>query len=151
MTEAEAANELMRLAKAIAHHDRLYHAEDSPEITDQEYDALVRLFTPDATLVRPGGQPLQGREAILAAYAARDQDRLTQHLICNHVVHVEPQGSALSRCRVLLWSGKRSDPLTPKGRPAGPAEQVGEIVDRLKLTPEGWRIERRDASFTLFR
>ena len=42
MTEAEAANELMRLARAIARHDKLYHAEDSPEITDQEYDALVR-------------------------------------------------------------------------------------------------------------
>ena len=42
ISEAEAANELMRLAKAIAHHDRLYHAEDSPEITDPEYDALVR-------------------------------------------------------------------------------------------------------------
>ncbi|MFN4114371.1 MAG: NAD-dependent DNA ligase LigA [Sphingomonadaceae bacterium] len=41
-TEAEAANELMRLARAIARHDRLYHTEDSPEITDQEYDALVR-------------------------------------------------------------------------------------------------------------
>ncbi len=40
--EAAAANELMRLARAIARHDRLYHAEDSPEITDQEYDALVR-------------------------------------------------------------------------------------------------------------
>jgi len=42
ISEAEAANELMRLAKAIAHHDELYHAEDAPEITDQEYDALVR-------------------------------------------------------------------------------------------------------------
>lgn len=42
VSEAEAANELMRLAKAIARHDRLYHAEDAPEITDQEYDALVR-------------------------------------------------------------------------------------------------------------
>ena len=42
MDEADAANELMRLAKAIAHHDRLYHAEDTPEITDPEYDALVR-------------------------------------------------------------------------------------------------------------
>ena len=42
LTEADAANELMRLAKQIAYHDRLYHAEDAPEITDQEYDALVR-------------------------------------------------------------------------------------------------------------
>jgi DNA ligase (NAD+) len=42
MTEAEAVNELMRLAKAIARHNRLYHAEDSPEISDAEYDALVR-------------------------------------------------------------------------------------------------------------
>ncbi|HKT85409.1 MAG TPA: NAD-dependent DNA ligase LigA [Novosphingobium sp.] len=42
ISEAEAANELMRLARAIAHHDKLYHAEDSPEIPDAEYDALVR-------------------------------------------------------------------------------------------------------------
>ena len=42
LSEAEAANELMRLAREIARHDRLYHAEDSPEITDAEYDALVR-------------------------------------------------------------------------------------------------------------
>jgi DNA ligase (NAD+) len=42
LSEAEAANELMRLARAIAHHNRLYHAEDTPEISDAEYDALVR-------------------------------------------------------------------------------------------------------------
>ncbi len=42
MSEAEAANELMRLAKAIAHHNKRYHAEDAPEISDAEYDALVR-------------------------------------------------------------------------------------------------------------
>ena len=42
MTEAEAANELMRLARQIAHHDRLYHTLDTPEISDAEYDALVR-------------------------------------------------------------------------------------------------------------
>lgn len=42
MNEAEAANALMRLARAIARHDRLYHVEDSPEISDAEYDALVR-------------------------------------------------------------------------------------------------------------
>ena len=42
LSEADAANELMRLAKQIAHHDKLYHAQDAPEITDQEYDALTR-------------------------------------------------------------------------------------------------------------
>ena len=42
ISEADAANELMRLAKEIAKHDRLYHAEDSPEISDAAYDALVR-------------------------------------------------------------------------------------------------------------
>ena len=42
MTQAEAANELMRLAKQIAHHNRLYHGDDAPEISDGDYDALVR-------------------------------------------------------------------------------------------------------------
>ena len=42
LTEAEAANRLMRLAKEIARHNRLYHDQDAPEISDADYDALVR-------------------------------------------------------------------------------------------------------------
>jgi DNA ligase (NAD+) len=42
ISEAEAANRLMRLAKEIARHNRLYHDNDAPEISDAEYDALVR-------------------------------------------------------------------------------------------------------------
>ena len=42
ISEAQAANELMRLAKEIARHNRLYHTDDAPEITDGDYDALVR-------------------------------------------------------------------------------------------------------------
>jgi len=42
LTEAEAANRLMRLARGIARHNRLYHDQDAPTISDAEYDALVR-------------------------------------------------------------------------------------------------------------
>jgi DNA ligase (NAD+) len=71
LTEAEAANRLMRLAKEIARHDELYHDQDAPEISDAEYDALVRenrelearfpnLVRPDSPSKRLGAAPTTG-------------------------------------------------------------------------------------------
>ncbi len=68
MSEAQAANRLMRLAKEIARHDRLYHDRDEPEISDAQYDALVHenaglearfphLVRPDSPSKRLGAAP----------------------------------------------------------------------------------------------
>jgi len=113
---------------------------------------FAALFTPDGVLVRPDGSQLQGHAAITQAYAARDPDRLTQHLLCNHTVAVDvAQGTAVSRCKVLLWSGRHSAASGKLGRPAQGPMQVGEFLDTLLHTADGWRIQTRRAHFVLYR
>jgi len=45
LTLAQAKKEHARLGAEIAEHDRRYHAEDAPTISDAEYDALRRRYT----------------------------------------------------------------------------------------------------------
>ena len=68
LTQAEARDELERLAEDIAEADARYHGEDAPTITDAAYDALrrrnaeiearfPRLVRPDSPSHRVGAKP----------------------------------------------------------------------------------------------
>src|SRR5260370_32994940 len=60
-----------QLRETLRHHERLYYVLDQPEISDAEYDALMRklsdlekahpeLITPDSPTQRVGGKPREG-------------------------------------------------------------------------------------------
>jgi DNA ligase (NAD+) len=63
--------ELQELRDTLRHHEYLYYVEDSPELTDAQYDALMNklkkleaehpeLVTPDSPSQRVGGKPKEG-------------------------------------------------------------------------------------------
>ncbi len=71
LSQAEAKEELKRLAALIRHHDNLYYLQDAPEISDADYDALrvrndaiearfPKLVRPDSPSRRIGAAPADG-------------------------------------------------------------------------------------------
>src|SRR5579884_91606 len=71
MAQSTIAERIEELRETIRHHEHLYYVLDAPEISDAEYDKLVRelealekqhpeLITPDSPTQRVGGKPKEG-------------------------------------------------------------------------------------------
>src|SRR5437588_7679919 len=117
---AQRAEELRRL---LTYHNYKYFVEAQPEISDQEYDRLVKelekieeahpeLITPDSPTRRVGGQPIEGfvtvkhRQAMLSiantynAMELREFDRRIRKLLpgetVTYVVELKIDGVAIS-------------------------------------------------------
>lgn len=71
MPASNVSSRVGELRRQIARHDRLYYEEAAPEVTDREYDTLLRelgdlekahpdLLTPDSPTQRVAGKPLEG-------------------------------------------------------------------------------------------
>jgi DNA ligase (NAD+) len=95
MTRADAAQRITELREQIHHHDYLYYVENRSEITDAEYDALMRelkareaefpdLVTADSPTQRVAGvaveafQPVEHRVAMLSLDNAVNPDDLRE-------------------------------------------------------------------------
>lgn len=118
-------------------------------LTDaNRHEDFAALFAPDGELTRPGGEPLRGREAIVASYRTRPAGRLTRHLLGGTVVELLDADRARARTSVLLWSAEEADPAGAFGRPAR-RQVLGEFEDEFVRGPQGWRIARRQARFLM--
>ena len=112
--------ELDRLRREIAHHNKLYHVYDAPVISDYEYDMLMQrlkaieaehpeLITPDSPTQRVGGPPLSKFEQVrhqvplesLTDVFSLDElfafgERMDGLLEAEHAYTVEPKIDGLS-------------------------------------------------------
>jgi SnoaL-like domain len=92
---------------------------------------------------------LQGREAILAAFATRPKHLVSQHLNLNIRIQLTGPDSAEGHSVVMLFLANANDELVPgKGRKAG-APIVGTWTDTFVRTAEGWRFKDRRGMATL--
>ncbi|MCS6805259.1 MAG: NAD-dependent DNA ligase LigA [Acidobacteriota bacterium] len=81
----QVAKEVERLREEIRHHDYRYYVLADPEISDAEYDRLMRrlreleqahpeLITPDSPTQRVSGQPVEGFDTYVHARPMRSLD-----------------------------------------------------------------------------
>src|SRR2546430_2115900 len=88
MTRADALQRISELREQIHHHDYLYYAQAQPEISDAEYDALMRelreveaafpdLVTPDSPTQRVAGQPVDAFRSVEHRAAMLSLDNAT--------------------------------------------------------------------------
>ncbi|MFN3387636.1 MAG: NAD-dependent DNA ligase LigA [Allosphingosinicella sp.] len=111
LTEAEAAAELARLAGEIARHNALYHGEDAPEISDAEFDALVRrnaaLEAAFPQLVR-GDSPSRQVGAAPAAHLSKVAHRVPM-LSLDNAFSEEEVAEFVARVRRFLSLGAEEE------------------------------------------
>ncbi|MHA1152491.1 MAG: NAD-dependent DNA ligase LigA, partial [Alphaproteobacteria bacterium] len=129
MTEAQAESELARLAAEIGRHDRLYHHDDAPEISDADYDALRRrneeIETRFAELVRPDSPSARVGAAPAGGFAK-----------VRHRVPMLSLGNAFDEAEVQeFFDSVRRFIKELKDNPEVPIEAVGEPkIDGLSIS-----------------
>lgn len=107
----------------------------------QDWDQCASLYTEDAVFRRPsGGDPIVGREAILASFTARPP-RAQRHVMANTLVEVVSAAEAKVKSVIVLYMGDAAEEGLPVQDPKSPL--IGTFEDRVVLTEEGWRFAER--------
>ena len=122
------AQRVAELRALIRHHEERYYVLDDPEISDAEFDALMRelqtlerdhpdLVTPDSPTRRVGGRPVEGFETV------------------EHAVHMLSLENAYTGDEVGAFDERIRKGLAAAGREAGAVAYVTELkIDGLSIS-----------------
>jgi hypothetical protein len=139
MTNTEIERACERLVLDFAHYS-----------DQQDYESLAALFMPNGTMIRPTGDELGSRDAIVKGYRSRGSGRLTRHLCTNIRITVESPDRARGLTYAVIYSANANRlPEAYFGIKADPRQMVGEFEDVFVRTGEGWRIATRRARFVM--
>lgn len=107
----------------------------------RDQDALVELFTDDATLTL--GDTLSGQDAIRAWIRARPDELRSRHVVSNVFVDVLSADSARGIAYLTLYRHHGEASLLHGPAPLAGAAAVGHYEDRFMRTAAGWRFAAR--------
>jgi 3-phenylpropionate/cinnamic acid dioxygenase small subunit len=108
------------------------------------WDRIGEVFAADVSFHYGIGEDQHGIDRLRDQFQYfLDECGGTQHLLGSVIVEVDGN-QALSRAYVQARHQRRADP-------GGPVlDTSGEYIDRWERRPEGWRITRRDATWSVF-
>jgi len=121
--------ECVRLSHAFAYH-----------LDRRNYADLANLFAPDGVWIRHG-QPLRGRERIVAELDKRPPNQFTRHVTTGfHFTHMDETTAKSVAYNVSYFSLDGADlPL----RYVPDQVMVLDFIDSYVNTPDGWRFSER--------
>ena len=142
-------NDLERMLAERACERLIY--EYSRRIDFGEGAAIADLFTADA--VWRGDIELRGQDRIRAWFTERAQltRRVSRHLCTNVVIDVTSADEASGACYLVNYRHDRDEHDATLPVPAAAPKYVGELHDRFRRTPDGWRFCARHVDVAFLR
>jgi hypothetical protein len=108
-----------------------------------ENDKAVVLFAPDGQWIR-AGKPLTGHRELLESMKERSPTIIVRHMIANIMIQVKDGKSAEGVTYYTAYNHDTGANPHKLPAPLGLPFSLGEWHDKFVLTPEGWRISKRE-------
>ena len=107
-----------------------------------DMEGFVSLFIDDAELLLRG-RSIVGSAAIMDFMRGRSRDRITRHVLAYPVVELLGTAQARSVSYFTLFEASAADAAAAP-YPLHEPTVLGENHDEYRMTPNGWRLSRRE-------